>query len=353
MAIFYDAPVEPDALTTVVKNVPTPSGNKLSELFPTEYKSDNTIDWSEIVRKNRTASYRTWDGRFAGSERDGGSPKRVKLAPLGSSIGMGEYERLQLEFAKYGGTFVEKLVDAIYNDAEKLTTEVLNRIELAWGDVLLDGKLTINENGYNDEADYGLPGNHVATASTLWSDTTNAKPLTDLQAWSDTWVDTNGGGAPGKALTSRKIIRLMLKNKEVIDAMFGATAGRTSVSLSQLNGLLEEHGLPVMLPAYDTKLHVVNPETGVGADTRVLPDNRMILLPDNLRDLGYMAYGLSATALELLDAKKTDFSFEESAGIVGVVIKDGPPFRQYTYVDAVGQPVLEDAKQLFVSTVSA
>ncbi|WP_280485361.1 major capsid protein [Nocardia cyriacigeorgica] len=337
--------MEPDALTTVVKNVPTPEGNALSALFPTEYKPTNTIDWSEIILKNRTAKYRAFDGRIVVSERDSGSSKRVKLAPLSTSIGVGEYERLQLEFASMGGTFTERLVDAIYNDGIRLTNEILNRIELAWGDVLLDGKLTINENGFESEADYGLPANHMATAATLWSDITNAKPLTDLQTWADIWTDTNGG-APGKALTSRKVIRLMLKNKEIIDAEYGATAGRTSVSLTQLNGLLEAHGLPVMLPAYDTKLHVD------GADTRVLPDNRVIMLPDNTRELGYMAYGMSATALELLDAKKTDYSFEESAGIVGVVIKDGPPFRQFTYVDAVGQPVLEDAKKLFVSTVA-
>lgn len=346
MAIFYDAPVEPDALTTVVRSLPTPSGNALSELFPTEYKPTNTIDWSEIVLKNRTAKYRAFDGRIVVSERDSGSSKRVKLAPLSTSIGIGEYERLQLEFASMGGTFTERLVTAIYNDGVRLTNEVLNRIELAWGDVLLDGKLSISENGFVSEADYGLPGNHTATAATLWSDLTNSKPLTDISAWSDTWVDTNGS-TPGKALTSRKIVRLMQRNKEVIDAVFGATAGRTRVTLAELNALLESEGLPSLLPAYDTKLNVD------GSDTRVLPDNRFIMLPDDVRDLGYMAYGLSATALELLDAKKTDFSFEESAGIVGVVIKDGPPFRQYTYVDAVGQPVLEDAKKLFVSTVSA
>ncbi|MFF9541287.1 major capsid protein [Streptomyces sp. NPDC014724] len=337
--------MEPDALTTVVKNVPTPEGNALSRLFPTEYKPTNTIDWSEIILKNRTAKYRAFDGRIVVSERDSGSSKRVKLAPLSTSIGMGEYERLQLEFASMGGTFTERLVNAIYNDGVRLTNEILNRIELAWGDVLLDGKLTISENGFNSEADYGLPGNHVATAGTLWTDLTNSKPLTDIAAWSDTWNDTNGD-VPGKLLTSRKNIRLMQRNKEVIDAVFGATAGRTRVTLAELNTLLESEGLPSLLPSYDTKLHVD------GVDTRVLPDNRVIMLPDNVRDLGYMAYGMSATALELLDANQTDYSFEEAAGIVGVVVKEGPPFRQFTYVDAVGQPVLEDAKKLFVSTVS-
>ncbi|MFE2997996.1 major capsid protein [Nocardia sp. NPDC059246] len=345
MPIFYDAPVQPDSLTTVIRKLPTPSGNVLSGLFSTQFKPTNTIDWSEITLKNRTAKYRAFDGRIVQSERDTGTSKRVKLAPLSTSIGIGEYERLQLEFASVGGTFTQRLVNAIYDDGVRLTKEVLNRIELAWGDVLLDGKLTINENGLESEADYGMPGNHTATAANLWTSIATATPLTDLSTWSDTWVDTNGS-KPGRFLTSTKIVRALLKNKEIIDAVFGSTQGRTRVTIQDLNDLLVSEGLPSLLPAYDTKLNVD------GVDVRVLPDNRVILLPDNLDDLGYMAYGTSATALELLNAKQTDFSFEESAGIVGVVIKEGPPFRQFTYVDAVGQPILEDARKLFVSTVA-
>ena len=39
------------------------------------------------------------------------------------------------------------------------------------------------------------------------------------------------------------------------------------------------------------------------------------------------------------------------AGIVGLAIKEGPPFRQFTYVDAVGMPLLMGPKSLVVGTV--
>lgn len=345
MPIFYDAPVEPDALTAAIRNVPTPSGNALTAMFPREDKPGNTIDWAEITLKNRTAKYRAWDGRFAKTVRDSATSKTTKLAPLSTSLDMGEYERLQLHFAQTGGTMKEALVQAIYNDATKLTGEVLNRIELAWGDVLLDGALTINENGYEDEADYGLPPEHVATAATLWTDLNAATPLTDLAAWADIWTATNGA-PPDSMLTSRRIVRLLQRNKEVIDAVHGATQGRTRVTSADLNALLVSEGLPSIRPTYDTKLNVDD------ADVRVLPDDRVIMLPADLRDLGYTAWGTSATALELINSRKTEYSFENAAGIYGVVIKDGPPFRQYTYVDATAQPVLEDARKLFVSTVA-
>jgi hypothetical protein len=37
---------------------------------------------------------------------------------------------------------------------------------------------------------------------------------------------------------------------------------------------------------------------------------------------------------------------------VGVVVKEGPPFRQFTFVDAVAMPVLNNPKLLMVADVA-
>lgn len=345
MAIFFDAPVEPDALTTFVRQVPTPANLRLSQLFPTRNLDTNTVDFAEIVRTNRTARFRSFDGRIHVSERDIGTEKRVKLPPLSSSLSMGEYERLQLEFARTGGTNQAALAASIYNDATNLTREVQNRIEQAWGDVIVDGKLTINENGLIQEADFGVPAGHLVAPATLWTTTATATMLSDLIAWVDVYVATNGF-APGSILTSQRVQRLMGRNAEAINAVSGAAAGRTRITSSELGDLFSAEGLPTLLPAYDANLDVD------GVTTRVVPDDRLIFLPPNIEDLGFTAYGVSATALELMDAAQSDMSFEEAPGIVGVVEKSGPPYRQWTYVDAVGMPILADAKKLLVADVA-
>jgi hypothetical protein len=84
MAIFFDAPVTPDALTTFIREVPTPATLGLSSLFPVRTVDDNKVDFAEIISTNRTARYRSFDGRIHVSERDTGSDKRVNLAPLSS-----------------------------------------------------------------------------------------------------------------------------------------------------------------------------------------------------------------------------------------------------------------------------
>lgn len=345
MPILFDSVVAPDDLTAFTREVPVPADNVLTSEFPIEYIDDNTYDFAEIVQTNRAAKYRAFDGRVTVSARDAGSQKRVALAPLSTSLAMGEYERLQVAFAQMAGTNQARLVNAAYNDATQLTREVLNRIELAWGDVLTDGKLTISENGLFSEADYGIPGGHIVAPGTLWSTVATATVVTDIQTWADTWRATNGS-APGRMKTSQAVLRLVQRNKEVIDAIYGATAGRTRVSLQEVNDMLSGEGLPTFDPAYDMSFDVD------GVTTRTIADDKVTMLPADLSTLGSTVMGVSATALELAQSADAELSFEEAPGIVGVVFKgDGVPFRQYVYVDAVGQPVLKNAKRLLVADV--
>lgn len=349
MAIFFDAPVEPDDLTTFTREVPVPRELTLLNSFGSNDLETNTVDFAEIVRTNRTAKYRSFDGRIHVSERDVGSEKRVKLLPLSTSLSMGEYERLQLEFARLGGQNQQALARAIYNEGEQLTREVQNRLEMAWGDVLSDGKLTINENGYAGEADFGVPTNHKVTISTSnekWTaaNLSTMKPLTAIQAWADVWRATNGF-APARMKTSLARLRIVQRSKEVIDAVYGSTQGRTRVSVQELNDLLRDEGLPVFDEPLETSFSVDD------VATRVIDDDLVIMLPQDLSDLGYTAWGVTATALELVNDDRSDLSFEEAPGIVGVVEKVGPPYREFTYVDAVAMPILSNARRLLIADV--
>ena len=344
MAIFFDAPVSPDALTAFIREVPTPSQLGLSALFPTRFLDTNTVDFAEIVRTNRTARFRSFDGRLHVSERDTGSEKRVSLLPLSTSLSMGEYERLQLEFARTSGTNQQALANAVYNDAENLTNEVLNRMEQAWGDVLTDGKLTINEGGFAGEADFGVPATHIVSAGTSWVTIASAAALDNLIAWADVYVATNGF-APGSIQTSQRVLRLLQTNAQIVGAIAGTTSGRTRVTIPEINDLLSSEGLPTLRAPYDTLVDVD------GTSTRVIADDKLLMLPPNIGDLGYTAYGLSATALELVNSNVADMSFSNAPGIVGVVEKTGPPYRQFTFVDAVGMPILANAKLLLIADV--
>jgi hypothetical protein len=346
MPIVFDGPVTPDAQTVFTRNVPSPQAFTLNQILPDRYLDRNTVDLAELTRTNRTARFRAYDGRLHVSERDVGVLRQVKLPPLSSSLSTGELERLQLEFARSGGGSLTAIENAIYNDSQNLTREIQARMEQARGDVLTDGKFTLaGEGGLFMEADYGVPGGNIVAPGTLWTTTASATIVANETAWVTTYVATNGF-RPGGQIVSTRVLNLMLQNAEM-RTLAASLAGTPSlVTRGALDNVLAAFSLPPIVMVYDTVVDVD------GSSTQVIPDDKVIFVPPNIADLGYTAWGVSATALELVNSNEVDFSFEEAPGIVGVVEKVGPPYREFTFVDAVGMPVLEQPKLLMVADVA-
>jgi len=343
MAIVFDGPVTPDALTTFVREVPTPADQVLNLILPDRTLNRNTVDLQELTRVNRTARFRAFDARLHVSERDSTVTKQVKLPPLSSSVSVGEFERLQLEFARLGGTNQSALVDAIYDDATNLAREVRARMEQARGDVLTDGKFTLaGEGNLTMEADFGVPANHIVAPGTPWSTVASATVIADLTAWVNTYVATNGSRPTGMVVSTR-VMNYMLQNAEIRTLAASLSGAPGLVTRPALDSALQAFGLPPVSLVYDSNVDVD------GVTTKVIPDDRVILYGENV---GYTAWGITATALELAQAAETDLSFSDAPGLAGVVIKEGPPFRQFTYVDAVGMPVLENPRRLLIADVA-
>jgi hypothetical protein len=350
MAIIFDGPVAPDALTEFVRQVPTPTNMILDQVLPNRTFTTNRLDVATLTVRGRTARFRAFDANVHVSQRDIATIKTVKLPPLSDSLSMGELERLQLEFARTGGTNMSAMVNAIYDDATNLTRNVQRRMELARGDLLTDGKFTLTgEGGLVMEADYGVPGSNIVTAAVLWSTVATAVPLDDLLAWTYAYNVTIGNGYdPGGMIISRSTLNYLLANTAIRTATGNILGINPSLTRPQLDQALDARGLPPILFVYDTQVDVD------GVATRCLPANKVIFVPPNpAENLGYTAWGVTATALELSNADASDMTFEDAPGIVGVIDKDvSPPYRQQTFVDAIGMPVLENPNALFIATVS-
>jgi hypothetical protein len=343
MAIVFDGPVTPDALTTFVREVPSPADQVLNTILPDRVLNRNTVDLSELTRTNRTARFRAFDARLHVSERDTVATKQVKLPPLSSSVSVGEFERLQLEFARLGGTNQAAIVDAIYDDATNLTREVRARMEQARGDVLTDGKFTLaGEGNLTMEADFGVPANHLVAPATLWTTVATATVIANLTDWVNVYIATNGSRPTGMVVSTR-VMNLMLQNAEIRTLAASLAGAPGLVTRPALDATLQAFGLPPVALVYDSQVDVD------GTTTKIIPDDRVILFGDNV---GYTAWGITATALELAQAAETDLSFADAPGVTGVVIKEGPPFRQFTFVDAVGMPVLENPRRLLIADVA-
>jgi hypothetical protein len=336
----------PDALTTIVREVPVPATFMLNQILPDRYFDRNDVVFTELTKTNRTARFRAFDSKFHVSERDVVSDKQVRLPAVSSSKNVGELERLNLEFARLAGTNRAALIDQVYDDATSLTHEVQARMELARGQVLSTGTFALtNEGGITTTADFAVPGGNLVTpAGALWSNVASATPITDILAWADAYVALNGF-APGSMILTRAQLHLLQRNAEVRQYYASLVGSVDVVTSERLSTLLTSLGLPDVQMVYDTQVDVD------GTTTRVIPTNKVVFLPPNVQDVGFTAWGVSATALELVRSSEVDMSFEQAPGIVAVVEKEGPPYREFTYVDAVGMPIIQQPRYLMIGTV--
>lgn len=345
--IVYDAPLTPDQITWVMRSIPTPDDLVLSREVPTRTIQSDKVRWGEVTRRNRIAKYRAYDGAIARARRDGAADQYMTLAPFSNSLMAGEYETLQKQYALMAGGNRAVLINAIMDDTKLLMDSMYNRVEKALGSVLTTGKFTVNENRTAFEADYGVPAGNFFTAAVKWNTSpTTAKAGDDLRAMRDQFI-ASSGVQPGRIITTLAVVNSLLQNAQIVAEAIGTQVGRTYLTRAELNAWLASNLLPQLITTVETSMF--NDETN--ADERVLAQGKLIMTPESLTGVLEFVYGLSATALELVNSNRAEMTFGNAAGIVGMVVKDGPPFRQFTYVDAVGVPILYGARQVVIGTV--
>lgn len=283
------------------------------------------------------AAFRAYDAESPLAKRPGLTRVTGELPPISRKIRLGEYDRLRQRKAD------QAIRDAILDDSTSMTRSVAARVELARGEALYSGKLVINENGVIATVDFGRSASHTVAPGTLWTNV-NATPLNDLIGWRDTYTDTNGS-EPGRILTSRRVLSLMMRNGEIRNLVFpGGSQQPDVVTQTALNAVLEAFGLPP-IQTYDVKIKV-----GATA-TRPIPDDRVLFLPDpsgvDGEQLGATFWGTTAESLE------PDYGVEgDEPGIVSGAYSTKDPVAVWTKAAGIALPVLANPDLTFCADVA-
>lgn len=286
------------------------------------------------------ATFRNYDTPSPFGSRPGLRRVSGELPPISRQIRLGEYERLR---RRANGD--DAVSNQIENDAVRMTRAVAARMELARGEALTTGKLTLNENGVVATVDFGRDAGNTVTAATAWTSTSTASVLSDEIAWRDAYVAINGE-PPAVQVVSTATLRLMQKNAEIINAITGSAAGRSRVNTTELNELLQSEQLPPV-EVNDAQVNVA------GTATRVIGVNKVLLLPTPVdpnspedSDLGATLWGTTAESLD------PDYGIEEAdqPGIVAGVYRQENPINLFTNAAGIGLPVLANPNLSFAAT---
>ncbi len=293
------------------------------------------------------ATYRSWDTPAPVSGRPGFTRVTGELPPISRSLRLDEYTRLRQRAAGGAAGGNAAIQAQILTDTEILVRQIAMRVEIARGQALLTGGVTINENGVQATVDFGRDPDMAVTPNVAWTDLVNANAFGNLREWCDLYEEKNGT-QPGALLTSSRMVGLML-NQDKIRVRAGTLLGTPDeITREQLNSMLASRDLP---PIYT---YGVRYKLGNGS-ARIIPDNKVLLLPPPVdpndeqgTDLGGTFWGTPAEALE------PNYSLADSdqPGLVAGNYTTQNPVALWTVASGVSLPVLANPDLSLVADVA-
>ncbi len=282
------------------------------------------------------AQYRSFDAETPIGSGGTASRKVFELLPLGLKERVSEYDQLRAR----GNDAAAMVLGGIEKAAIRVANAVVDRLEVARGQAIDTGAITIDENGVKQTMSFGRPGGNTVTAATLWS-AAGAKPVDDLIAYCDAYALGNQGAMPGVILTSRRVVAALQRNADIrgLVATTGGTPG--IVSVDALTAVLAAYGLPPIV-VYNRKIRGVN----------VLPDNKAYLLPAAVDPNGQSELGATFFG-QTLEAGEPEYGIgaADQPGLVVGSWKTKDPIGVWVHSNAIAMPVLVNPVASMVATV--
>jgi hypothetical protein len=293
------------------------------------------------------AVFRTYDAESPIGKRQGLNRVTGELPPISLKTRLSEYDNLRMRAATQVGN--EEVMKAIMNDALKNSRSVAARLEIARGDALVNGSVTIAENGVTASVAFGRAGAMAVTAATLWSTVATADPFGDLDTWRTAYVAQNGA-EPGAIVMSRSTLALMRRCVNVAKAVFPSAANvPTLLSQQAISDALVAFGLP---PLY---VYYAQANTYAGSAASIVPANKLLLLPEPVAPDDYEGTQLGGTFWgTTAESQLPEYNIEiaDQPGIVAAAYHDPDPVGIWTKAAGIALPVLANPNLAMCATVA-
>lgn len=294
----------------------------------------------------QAASYRAFDAESDFGSTEGVQSRSGRIPPISRKLRVDEFDTLVQQID--GGPILENTYRSYLR---RIAGEIQTRVELARGQALEFGQVTLNERKLKVTVDFGRKASHSVVAATLWSNPA-ADILGDLTAWNAVYTATNGGSW-ADILASTQVATYMQRNTGIITAALGRT--------DSLPPIVSRDAVQQVLDAFGFGRLVINDEQAVGTDgvqKRVISSNKVVFLPsassvslsgNGGTTLGGVDWGITAESV----SPKYGITAAERAGIFAGIFSDNDPEGRYVLVSATALPVLEKANATFVGRVAA
>ncbi|MFD7769835.1 major capsid protein [Streptomyces sp. NPDC059787] len=323
-------------LTTFARYIPSPADFLLTQtVFAKVSVKDVMWRIKQTGRYVNAAKYRAFDASVPFADRQAWQTSTQGMLPsLGQKLMVGEVELLLQEADR--GQDASRLEQLLYDDVERHVEAINSRLELAAGDVLVDGKFSLQgENGLTQEVDFGVPAANMPTAPTLWSDPTS-DPIADELRWID-YLDSISAPMPELVFTSRRVYSYLAGNNAYRAAYYGSVnpslTPTASLTPQQINVVRDNYSLPP-ITLYKAQVRVD------GVFTKCLPDDRWVMVPPDRSKWGQTLYGTTAESLLLSRGGNPQITREDAPGPIVTRGGQDDPVQLWTKGAAVAMPIM-------------
>lgn len=308
------------------------------EIFPERKEDDLEFDvLREGSRLPVVASVHSFDTEAEIGSREA-EEMAIEACLIKRKMQLKEKEIIKLEHPRTDKE-LNQLVRRVYSkDIDSLVMGIKARIEVMRMEILSKGTVTLDENGVHATISYGVP-EEQQVSNVDW-DAENSDPIGDITTWVSV-MDTK----PKRALTSTTVLAKILRNANVINALFGKNSTRIA-TVGELNVYLSSLGLP-QIYTYDEKYRKQNAD-GTYAKLRYLPENAFVMMPDYA--VGETLYGPTAEEIRLVNDPSTEI--KEVGNILAMVYDEGKdPVATWEKAVASAVPTCPYADELFQAEI--
>jgi hypothetical protein len=334
-------------LTAFARAIPSPKDFLLTQtIFPTVEMREVKWRTKDSGRYVNAAKYRAFNASVPFATREAWQTSREGALPaLGQKLVVGEQEQILLEASH--GADQDRLIDLLYDDVERHVEAIRSRLELAAGDVLVDGKFSlVQENGLTLEVDWNVPAENMPVAARPWWDP-ESDPIADELRWIQ-YLDDIGAPEPEMVVTSRKAFSFLAANNAYRAAYYGSVSPSATPTATltpqQINVVRGNYSLPP-IRFYKAQVRVD------GKPRKVLPEDLWILVPPEREKWAQTLYGVTAEALVLSRGTNPEIVREDAPGLIITRGVQDDPVQIWTKGAAVGMPVMHTPDAHIVAKV--
>lgn len=283
-----------------------------------------------------------FDARAIKKNRIGFQEVKTSMPFFKNSMSIDEELRQKLLIAIQAGNqqYIQTILERIFQDTVTLIEDAAVTREKMRMQLLSTGTITMANNGQEYSYDYGIASTHKPTPTKTW-DNADADPIGDIIAWQDV-IENEGYGRPSRAITSRKVLRDLMKNTNIKNAVYVFSQGKVALNETALRSyILEQTG--VTIEVYEKKYKALD-----GTVTRFIPEDLFILIPEG--DLGNTYFGTTPEEADLMASQNAKVSIVDT-GVAVTTTEQVDPVEVTTKVSQVTMPSFEAADQIIIADV--